>query len=162
MDDKVVERYYDEFLEKYREQWIKQGKLVVENFPFLTLTSALPFPSEIRVWQNELHLDGFIYLFDNSAEEFIRNLNIQPESIGSKVAMLEDAYYQHNLDECPYFLQANTFESFLSAFARDFEKLEEENTELRKRLGEDVSEPRDCPCFRTEVGPAVDDIPNEK
>ena len=43
-----------------------------------------------------------------------------------------------------------------------FEKLEEENTELRKRLGEDVSEPRDCPCFRTEVGPAVDDIPNEK
>ena len=47
MDDKVVERHYDEFLEKYREQWIKQDKLVVENFPFLTLTSALPFPSEI-------------------------------------------------------------------------------------------------------------------
>lgn len=162
MDDKVVERYYNEFLEERREDWIEHGKEIVEKFPFLTLTSALPFPNEVRVWRDELLLDGYICLFNGKAEEFIRGINSRPDTVERQVAILEDVYFQDNTEECPYFLQANTFEAFLSAFARDFEKLEEENIELRKRLGEDVSEPRDYTCFRPEVGLTVDDIPNKK
>ena len=30
MDDKVVERYYNEFLEERREDWIEHGKEIVE------------------------------------------------------------------------------------------------------------------------------------
>ena len=152
MENEVVQKHYNEFLEEHRAEWIEQGKKIIEQFPFLTLTSVMPFPNEVRVWKEELHLDGYIYLFNNEAGKFILNMNSDPKSVEKQVAILEDVYFQDNTEECPYFLQANTFEAFLSAFARDFEKLEQENIELRKRLGEDVNEYREYPCFKDDCG----------
>ena len=144
----VVNRCHAKYLEDRREEWIESRKKMIERFPFLNIVSHMPYPSEVRVWRDELHLDGYIYLFNNEAKQAVHDMNSDPKAVQRDVAEGEEVYFESNIDECPYYLCADGLESFLAAFADDFEKLEEENIELRKRLGEDVSEPRKYPCFK--------------
>ena len=123
--ESLISREYRKFLEERRSDWVESRQKLIEQFPFLTVITTMPYPTEMNVWKDEAHLDGFIYLFNDKAKEAVRAMRTAPDSVEEDVAAVEDGYFSNNLDECPYYTSYETFEDFLQYIAqrnRDLEK----------------------------------------
>lgn len=130
----VLNRLHRDFLLTHKEEWTESRKKMVEQYPFLNIVSHLPYPSEIRAWKEEMHLDGFIYLFDPKAAKAISELKHTPGELEEFVFGAEDDYYEDCFGEYPYFKGYGTLEQFLEEFAHDYRQLQNENRFLRQTL----------------------------
>lgn len=131
---------YREYLEERKDEWLESRRKMIEKFPFLTLACGSPYPAEVRVWRDYLHLDGYICFFSDEAHKAIRQIGSDPKSIERDIAAAEDGYFSDNTDECPYGNGFSNFEEYFYTLVNSYNQLQEENEMLRKRLGEKVSE----------------------
>lgn len=134
VQESLISREHRKFLEERRSDWVESRKKLIEQFPFLIVTSTMPYPSVMNVWKDEAHLDGFIYLFKDGVGDYVRSINTVSDAIGPYVGAVEDGYFSNNLDECPYFSSFETFEDFLNYTFQRNRNLERELEECKISL----------------------------